>query len=290
MRLQLRTIVGFVAGGSLMSATVSAAEINVPGDFASIQDAINAAVNGDEICVAPGTYNETIDFLGKAIAVYGSEGPQVTTIDGTGLNDIVVRCVSGEGLDTILEGFTITGGGGFGFSGGGMYNLNSSPTISDCIFHQNSGSDGVGMLNVNSNPWIEDCTFSENSVIFGIALHGAGMYNGNASNPTVIACLFIGNVVSGGSNANRGGGMFNAGGSNPLVIECTFAGNSASGPGVNEGGAMWSSADSLPTVEDSFFCENTPDHIFGPFDDTGDNVFAQQCDIDDDDDDHDDDE
>ena len=30
--------------------------INVPGDHASIQAAINAAVNGDEIIVAPGTY------------------------------------------------------------------------------------------------------------------------------------------------------------------------------------------------------------------------------------------
>ncbi len=43
-----------------------AAVINVPGDFATIQAAIDAAVDTDEIIVAPGTYFETINFLGKA--------------------------------------------------------------------------------------------------------------------------------------------------------------------------------------------------------------------------------
>ncbi|MCH9022482.1 MAG: hypothetical protein IID32_06930, partial [Planctomycetes bacterium] len=46
-----------------------AATINVPGDQPTIQAGIDAAVNGDEVVVAPGTYNEIIDFLGKAITV-----------------------------------------------------------------------------------------------------------------------------------------------------------------------------------------------------------------------------
>ena len=39
------------------------------------------AVNGDEIVVAPGTYNELIDFLGKAITLRASDGPDLTVID-----------------------------------------------------------------------------------------------------------------------------------------------------------------------------------------------------------------
>ena len=66
-------------------------------------------MNTDEIIVAPGTYFETINFLGKAIWLHGSDGAEVTTIDGTGFFH-VVRCVSGEGPNTILDGFTITGG------------------------------------------------------------------------------------------------------------------------------------------------------------------------------------
>ncbi len=99
--------------------------------YCSIQTAIDNAVDTDEIVVAPGTYFEAIDFLGKAIVLRSADGPDVTTIDGTG-NFHVVQCVSGEGADTVLEGFTLSHGTGtsvetspgvFRFLGGGMYHL-----------------------------------------------------------------------------------------------------------------------------------------------------------------------
>ncbi|MHC4498688.1 MAG: hypothetical protein ACYS21_06180, partial [Planctomycetota bacterium] len=42
----------------------------------SIQAAIDDANNGDEIEVAPGTYNEAINFLGKKVRLYSSGGPE----------------------------------------------------------------------------------------------------------------------------------------------------------------------------------------------------------------------
>ncbi len=99
-----------IAAGLVLAASGSADIINVgPGD--SIQAAIDAAVDGDEIVVAPGTYFETIDFLGKAITLRSSNGPEVTIIDAQGVGS-VVTCDSGEGPGTVLEGFTITGGTG----------------------------------------------------------------------------------------------------------------------------------------------------------------------------------
>ncbi len=97
----------------LVQASASAAVINVPGDFATIQGAINAAgASGDEIIVAPGTYPEAINFLGKAINLHSASGdPSNTIIDASGMFISVVQCISGEGAGTILEGFTITGGG-----------------------------------------------------------------------------------------------------------------------------------------------------------------------------------
>ncbi|MHC4320209.1 MAG: hypothetical protein ACYS1B_16930, partial [Planctomycetota bacterium] len=71
----------FVAAVSLFS-TAQAATIYVdddncpgPGDgselnpYCSIQTAIDNAVDFDEVIVAPGTYVEAIDYLGKAITV-----------------------------------------------------------------------------------------------------------------------------------------------------------------------------------------------------------------------------
>jgi len=113
-----------IAAGAVLAAVAAtqAATIHVdagncpgPGNgsvgdpYCSIQTAIDNAVDTDEIVVAPGTYFEAINFLGKAIALRSSDGADVTIIDGTG-NFHVVQCVSGEGPDTVLDGFVITGG------------------------------------------------------------------------------------------------------------------------------------------------------------------------------------
>ena len=69
----------------------------------------------------------------------------------------VVRCDTGEGPGTVLEGFTLTGGTGdsnwLGGAGGGMYNRNSSPTVRDCIFTANTVNAGGGMANRGASPW-----------------------------------------------------------------------------------------------------------------------------------------
>ena len=63
----------FVLVALLAVSTAQADVINVgPGD--SIQTATDTAVDTDEIVVAPGTYFETIDFLGKAITLRSSDG------------------------------------------------------------------------------------------------------------------------------------------------------------------------------------------------------------------------
>ena len=63
-------------------AFTNAAEIRVPSDVPTIQGAIAAAVSGDVILVAPGTYAENINYLGKNIRIESEQGPDVTIISG----------------------------------------------------------------------------------------------------------------------------------------------------------------------------------------------------------------
>ena len=141
---KLLAAVTVLAVSTAQAATIHIDIANCPGPgdgsvgdpYCSIQTAINNAVDTDEIVVAPGTYFEAINFLGKAVTLRSSDGAEVTVIDGTG-NFHVVQCVSGEGPDTVLDGFTITGGNANGSTfpdniGGGMLIFASSPTVADC--------------------------------------------------------------------------------------------------------------------------------------------------------------
>ncbi|MFB3105308.1 MAG: hypothetical protein ACE1ZA_10295, partial [Pseudomonadales bacterium] len=238
--------------------------LHVPGDYPTIQEAINAATNGDEVEVHPGTYNETINFLGKAIRVYSSDGPDMTIIDGQ-QNGTVVTCTNGEGPETVIDGFTITGGSGT--NGGGMRNYQSSPTVINCIITDNTlyieggSAKGAGMSNVSSDPTVINCVFSQNDALNDCFAWGGGMYNLN-SNPTVTNCTFDGNRAIGGgcagNSVGEGGGMFNDN-SSPIVSGCNFSGNRASGGkdgGGGWGGGMYNVNGSAPAITNCVFADN----------------------------------
>ena len=85
----------------IFPAAAASSTIHVPDDYATIQEAVDAAIDGDTIIVRPGTYFEIIDFLGKAVTVQSEFGPDVTIIDGNQSGSIVTF-QSGEGSDSIL--------------------------------------------------------------------------------------------------------------------------------------------------------------------------------------------
>lgn len=118
---------------------------NVPGEYATIQEAIDIAADNETILVAPGTYYENINFQGKRVYLTSEGGPEVTIIDGSGA-DSVITFDHGEDKYATLEGFTITNGKGSNSKGGAVSCIDASPTICrNRIMDNESDSDGGGI-------------------------------------------------------------------------------------------------------------------------------------------------
>jgi len=212
--------------------------------FDAIQEGIDAAINGDTVMVRDGTYtgmgNRDLDFGGRLITVRSANGAAACVIDcesaGRGF-----YFHNGETAAAVVRGFTITNGHGSD-NGGGMYNDNSSPTVTHCIFIGNTADmHGGGLCNREySSPMVTQCTFSGNDANFGGGMENFG------SSPTVTDCTFIGNTAQA-----HGGGMCN-GESSTTVTQCTFSGNMA----WDLGGGICSWFSSSQTVTQCTFSRN----------------------------------
>jgi hypothetical protein len=108
-------------------------------------------------------------------------------------------------------------------SGGGMYNTESSPTVSRCAFIGNTAGYGGGLCSRLSNPVVTDCVFVGNSA----TASGGALHNDDESSTVITNCVFSGN------SAEDGGGMRNYD-SDPVIANCTFARNWAG----QDGGGM----------------------------------------------------
>lgn len=224
-------------------------QANMPYYF-TITGAIEAAQDGDELEAAPGTYNEAINFEGKAITLRGAgslnRGGGLSIIDATGQEASAVTCASGEGAGTILEGFVVTGGAGLFNSGewrgGGMYNDASHPTVLNCTFMNNQADRGGAMFNFESNPTISDCLFQDNTA----TMSGGGIHN-DGSAPVLDSTTF--DMNSAGTGA--GGGVANFNGSQPRIANCLFKNNVA-----GDGAGLYGE-DSAATIVRTDFEGNT---------------------------------
>ncbi len=212
----------------LIASQGLAIERHVPSEYATIQAAIDACSDGDEVIIPPGTYtgdgNRDLDYGGLAITVRSTDPNDPNVVAST-----IIDCEgtwadphrgfhfhSGEDPNSVLSGITITNGHGFTW-GGGIYIENSSPALTKCTLSGNTATgSGGGMSLENSNPTVADCVFSGNEAYQG---SGGGMCNVWNSNPVVTNCRFSDNDAE-----HSGGGIC---GGNPTVTNCTFSGNRA---------------------------------------------------------------
>jgi hypothetical protein len=104
-------------------------DFNVPGDFNTIQKAIDYSWDGGTVTVAEGTYNETVSFKARAITVRSTDPNDWDVVGNTIIDSNILASVvfnSGEDANSVISGVTLKGGWS-------IETVNSDPTISNCI-------------------------------------------------------------------------------------------------------------------------------------------------------------
>ncbi|WP_310735162.1 right-handed parallel beta-helix repeat-containing protein [Dokdonella fugitiva] len=143
----------------------------VPSQYGGIQQAIDAASNGDIVLVAAGTYYEQLVIDGLDIALVSEGGPSVTTIDATYL-DAAVTIRNGTRA-TIVQGFRLTRGRSQS-GGGGILVMGGSASIVGNRIEGNLGSgSGNGVVLQNSDALVYGNVITGNAGD-GIASGGGG--------------------------------------------------------------------------------------------------------------------
>ena len=171
--------------GIILPLVVSARIINVPADYATIQEGIDASSDGDTVLVQPGMYVENINFNGHNI-VLGSlflttgdaDYISSTIIDGNG-DGSVVSFGLWEDNRSCITGFTIQNGRNYIGWGGGISCRYSSPIIRNNIITYN---------------WS-----------FAI---GGGIYSLESGQPIIEGNIIAGNLASSGAYGGDGGGIW----------------------------------------------------------------------------------
>ncbi|MGD8454522.1 MAG: right-handed parallel beta-helix repeat-containing protein [Phycisphaerae bacterium] len=249
--------------------------LHVPSEYATIQAAIDAALDYDEIIVADGTYtgdgNRDLTFDGKAITLRSESGnPEACIIDCQGSAEAPHRgfyfFYTDETLTSVVDGFTITNG--YATSdiyavGGAFFFLDSSATITNCIMtncHAESGGGALYWYDSRGTPFppgelrllVENCTITMNRT----GEQGGGMClreNRTNYNPDfepaarITNCTITGNETI--DSSGYGGGMIVRGYID--VSNCTIAENQA----VDGGGIALE--DGFPTFIDCVIRDNT---------------------------------
>lgn len=251
--------------------------LRVPEDYATITAAVGAAVDGDSVLIAPGTYDENgINLYSKAITITGTDpldwGVVESTIVDAHHRDVVFLASNGN---PTFMGLTIRGG-----HSDGMF-ISGSLTVSCCLLLENelygishygygepahidhsrfvqNGSAGISgggvtitrcsfednstALYVGDDVSIHNCTFSYTRRFFNFDT----ILMNRSVNVEIANCVLTGNPTFGNYGINI---VYS---DNVLISNCTVAGNS--------GGGL-RSLDSSVRVVNSIFWGNAEEEI-----------------------------
>lgn len=230
----------------------------------TIQGGINVVSNGDTVLVAPGTYrgigNRGLEFHGKRIVLRSIAGPGETIIDCE-REDRGIFMKGGETSATVVEGLTITNGGGVKHGAGILLHNGASPTLRNLRLVSNlAGEDryehppasiahGGGVyVDTGSSPLLEDVVIENNGCYATREVRGGGVFCNGGSHVQIRGSEIRRNggrlfPRNGWPQGVTGGGIYCADGALIEILSSRLADNegghySDSGCG-GTGAALW---------------------------------------------------
>lgn len=222
-----------IPAASMLLALSAAADVRrVPQDYATIAAAFAAAINGDEVVVAPGTYAGPFAFPAKNIRFRSADGPATTILQGSGpTSGPVLQMATGTTLASVVEGFTITGGTG-GYGGGiNIQSGGAASILNNRIIGNTATAEGAGIYSYANN-----VLRIEGNVIIG----NTSSSGGRAGAITALnGASVVRNNVFALNSAGSGGAIYAVGGQQLTIANCTFYANaSPSGPAIDGNGSV----------------------------------------------------
>jgi hypothetical protein len=163
--------------------------IHVPAEVGTIQGAITAAWSGSRILVAPGFYQENVNFLDKDIQLISEAGPDVTIIDGNQTAP-VVTIAKKQTRDALLSGFTIQNG-----KYAGILVRRASPVVSGNVVARNAPDFGCVLIGIGveeGDPIIQGNTVKDNYILCYDG-NGGGIGAGGMSSAQILDNVVYGN-------------------------------------------------------------------------------------------------
>lgn len=265
----------------ILAAGAQGATLLVPGEYPQIQDAMDAAVSGDVIVVAPGVYADTTHFSEymvdscKAVVIPKSgvkvrgSGIGQTIIDGLAtargffLHNVTDVEISGMTIRNCYNAWNDVYGAGILFknASGNLLNVelsrnrdggltcadNSSPRVDWCIMDSDTSKSGAGLYVVDtlSAPVLYGCRITNNRAPFAAGVHMRGK-------ATLDHCIISGNATTGAGTV-LGGGILIIDGADPLITNCDITDNLCSGNGA---GICFVGDGTRGTLENSMVLDN----------------------------------
>lgn len=227
-----------VLAGSAFFCAAQAANLHVPGQYPTIQAAVEAAEPGDVIIVAEGIYDDNTNQssptdttrcvvrMKSGITIRGA-GVGSTIIDALGRG----RGIHCEGVSSgTIEHLTIRGADANNHGAGIFCYSGSSPILNNLEITDNE--DAALLIMNDSSPQVINC-----QIVGNHSKQGGGISIESGSNP------YFYNTVITGNHAPVGGGAFIRNNCSVVFHQCTISGNQLDSPNASGGGIAIVNAD-----------------------------------------------